>query len=91
MPKETLTGAEELRRCVGAIDNLHETFNDRYTLKELVTLCRAWRAAEMDLFPDDGWTERQVKEALEEGKVPQWSDDEAPIYNDVGPRIEVLR
>lgn len=65
-----LTGAEELRKAVNVINNMRESFNDRYTAAQLLTLWRAFHACEWDIAPDE-WSQRQIYEALR-GIVPQF-------------------
>ncbi len=74
------TGAEELRLLVSNLDYTSESFNDRWTLEQLVQLHRMLQASEWDILPDV-WTERQVDEALA-GIPPSWDDDENPVYDD---------
>ena len=73
------TGAEELRLIVSNMNTTSETFNDRYTLEQLVQIGRMLLASEWDIYPDQ-WTDRQVREALK-GIPPQWDKaTEKPIY-----------
>lgn len=86
MNARTLTGAEELRKLASMIDGLSETFLDRFTLEELVTLTRAWRASEWDKYPDAEWTEEQIAAALR-GVPPAWDSDEKPEDEDGSARF----
>ena len=69
-PRCAMTGAEELRTAVGALDNCTESFLDRFTAEQLLQLWRVWNECGWDICPDQ-WTERQVREALQ-GKPPLW-------------------
>lgn len=86
-----MTGAEELRAAVRMLNGCSESFLDRHTLAELVTICRAWRAAEHD-YPPDTWTTRQVAAAIR-GIVPRWNDkgepSDPPAHRRVGACVEV--
>lgn len=83
-----MTGADELRAVVRMLNGLNETFCDRFTLPELVTICRAWRAAEHD-YPPDTWTQRQVTAAVR-GIVPRWNDAGEPVDPPAHRRVGVL-
>lgn len=71
------TAIEEMRAMVRAFDNLSENFNDRYTLPELITIWRAWRACEWDYYPDQ-WSKDQIHAVLRLGVVPRFTDDGKP-------------
>lgn len=71
------TGADELRRIVNVLNNTRESFNERFSARELVRLGKAYLACGWDFTPDK-WTEKQVREALA-GKVPAWDDNENPL------------
>lgn len=73
-----LTGVEQLRRTVALLNNCNETFNDRYTAAELMRLGEMYRACAWDFAPDR-WEGRQLAEALC-GIVPQWDENERPVY-----------
>ncbi len=75
-----LVGIEELRKAVNVFDNCRESFNDRFTMTQLITLWRALHLCEWDITPDE-WSERQVNEALR-GIVPQFRD-----YSGPNPRV----
>jgi hypothetical protein len=79
MTDPVLTGIEEMRRAVALFGNCNESFNQRFTAEELVTPYRAYKASEWDITPDK-WTETQVWEALNQGFVPVWEDDETPAF-----------
>lgn len=78
VPFNEYTGAEDLRAVVNVLNACVESFNDRYTAEELLTIVRMLRAAEWDILPDR-WTRRQVKRALR-GIVPTWSRNQRPTY-----------
>lgn len=73
------TGAECLRRIVRNMDACRESFNDRFTMAELIAIHEAFLSSGWDIYPDQ-WEERQVQEALQ-GKPPRWNEDERPIYD----------
>jgi len=72
------TGPEELRLIVSNMNYNNEGFNEHYTAEQLIQIYRMQIASGWDFWPDE-WTTRQVKEALA-GIVPQWNDNEEPIY-----------
>lgn len=65
-----LLGVDELRRMVRNFNNCRESFNQAFSLENLVRLHRAWMASGVDIHPDE-WTGAQVYDAIE-GYVPQW-------------------
>jgi len=69
---------DELRHMVSNFNACNESFNQRFTLEQLVTLHRVWMACGWDIYPDT-WTDRQIREALR-GIPPQWDDNEEPVY-----------
>lgn len=64
------TGMAELRLLVRNFDDCRESFNDHYTLEQLVQIHRMWMASGWDIYPDQ-WDGYQVLAALD-GYVPQW-------------------
>lgn len=73
------TGADELRLIVQNMNVTRESFNDQYTLEELIQIYRMHLLSEWDFYPDE-WTSRQVKEALK-GIPPKWNKKtEKPYY-----------
>ena len=76
------SGAEILRLIVRNMDTTKESFNDQFSVEELVQIYSMQLASEWDFYPDE-WTKRQVKEALR-GIVPKWkltkSGLERPVY-----------
>lgn len=70
---------DELRMLVRNANDCNETFNQRYSIEELVQIHRMWQASDWDNYPDT-WTKQQVQEALQ-GKVPKWNDETGePIH-----------
>ncbi len=58
----------------------NESFNQRWTLEQLVQIHRVFRRCGWDIYPD-AWTPRQVREALA-GVAPQWDEvTERPVYD----------
>ncbi len=76
---DKLFGIHELRQAVKAFSRNNETFNQRFTAEELITIWRAWKKSEWDFLPEQ-WEERQVQEALQ-GVAPNWDENECPIYS----------
>lgn len=67
-----------LRSMVNLFNNCNETFNQRFTIEDLVKLYKAYKASEWDIPPDQ-WTEFQVRAALKYGTPPEWDENENPI------------
>ena len=81
-PNTDLTAIENLRDMVRAFDTLNESFNDRFTLPELVRIWDAWQQCGWDIYPD-GWTDKQVREAIR-GIAPDWIETRFtidPVYH----------
>lgn len=74
-------GIDELRHMVRNFNDCNETFNQQYTIEQLLQIHRMWMESGWDIYPDR-WTERQLKEALE-GTPPSWDDHEKPTYKKV--------
>jgi hypothetical protein len=89
MKKATATydGIDQLRFAVKLFANCNETFNQRFTAEELLTLWRMYRECGWDIPPDD-WKHRQICEALDRNRVPTWREtptrDIVPSYSTVG-------
>jgi len=75
-----MAGMEKLRKAVAAFNNCNESFLDKYDPLELLSIYEAWVKSDWCITPDD-WEEQQVTNALF-GIVPQWDDNEKPIYVD---------
>lgn len=58
--------------CRGPHTGMRESFNDLFTIAQLVNLWRALHLCEWDISPDE-WSPRQVNEALC-GIVPQFRE-----------------
>lgn len=78
------TGIEKLRLLVSNANYCNESFNEQFTIEELIKIHRALALCAWDILPDS-WTERQIQEALELGRVPTWNNDELPTYDDPPP------
>ena len=59
---------DALRRLVKAFDNLNESFNQQFTVKELVKIYNAWQAC--GIAPNE-WTTIQL-EAAKHGIYPRF-------------------
>jgi hypothetical protein len=73
------SGADLLRLIVRHMDATRESFNDRFSARQLITIYSAMLASDWDFYPDT-WTARQVREALR-GFPPKWNGDEQPTYD----------
>ena len=80
MANHERTGAETLRLIVRNIGDCRESFNDRFTLDELIKIHLMFLECGWDIYPDQ-WEERQIKEALER-KIPKWDSMERPFYDE---------
>lgn len=78
------TGIEKLRLLVSNANYCNESFNEQFTIEELIKIHRALALCAWDILPDS-WTERQIREALELGRVPTWDEQERPTYDDPPP------
>jgi hypothetical protein len=89
--KNTLyDGIDQLRSAVRLFDNCNESFNQRFTGEELLTLWRMYRECGWDIPPDD-WAPRQIEEALEHNAPPRWDDSERPLYDDSSEESKTVR
>lgn len=80
MVAKPMTGMNELRTAVKALDNCRESFLDTYPAADLLNIWRAWRACDWDIYPDQ-WSARQLLEATTQRIVPRWTPDEQPDYS----------
>lgn len=85
MNKPLQTGMEELRLLVKNFNGCAESFLDRFSVEELITLHRIHQQSDWDIQPDH-WEEQQVREALQ-GIVPSWDDQERPVYSECEPAV----
>lgn len=72
-------GAELLRKAVNILNYCRESFNDQFSAEELLKLVTIHLQSGWDFLPDE-WTDRQINEALTHNRIPQWDDNERPIY-----------
>lgn len=91
-----ILGIDELRNAVAALNNVNETFLNGgpkpFTPEQLLTIYRAWKACEWDIWPDQ-WEERQYMRALR-GIVPTFKPGKGGIeatYPKDAPRVKVSR
>ena len=77
-------GIDEARRLVNLFSCCSESFNQTFTLAELITLARCYTRCGYDL-PPDRWALRQIEEAIALGRTPTWDADERPVYQDRDP------
>lgn len=84
-------GIDELRRAAAIFSHCNETFNQRFSVEELLTIARAHVAAKWDFLPD-AWHEQQIAEALC-GIAPEWDESERPVLRPrlTEPQLKVLR
>jgi hypothetical protein len=78
-PNTTQTAIDAMREMVAAFDQCRESFNERFTLPELVRIWDAWNQCGWTFYPDQ-WADRQVREALR-GIAPNWGADERPKFD----------
>ena len=78
-PNLPRSGAEELRRTVALLNNCREDFNDRFSVAQLLKLGRAYRLCGWDI-PPDRWTQRQIRDVIVRGIVPEWDGEEDATY-----------
>ena len=75
------SGVDRLRAVVRMCDACNESFVQRFTAAQLVTIWFAYLLCDWDYTPDM-WHDRQVKRALG-GIVPEWDGDSStPSYDD---------
>lgn len=67
-------GIELIRYVNRLFDNCNETFNQRFTAKQLVKLAEMCSKSDWDILPDK-WEENQIIDALLCNKVPNWEMD----------------
>lgn len=77
--RKPLEGIEFLRYAVRLFDSCKESFMEKAHADDLLKIAKAHHASEYDYYPDL-WSQRQVDECLEHGKVPRWDRNEKPIY-----------
>jgi len=70
------TGIEKLRKCLNLFNNCNESFNEKFTIDELIKLYNAYMNAEWDFRPDE-WTEEQIQSCLKYNRTPEWDEDES--------------
>lgn len=75
-----LTGVELLRLIVRNLDANRESVNALFTADQLIKLGLAQLHSDWD-YPIENWTERQIREALQKRKPPQWSLDGQPLHD----------
>lgn len=87
-----LSGIDQLRHAVHVLDSCRESFNQRYTVAELVRLVNCMMASGWDFSPDQ-WEQEQLTDALRYGIAPAFcARSEAPItYACSGEDMQLLR
>jgi hypothetical protein len=73
MNKTGMSGIDQLRVVVSAMNQLSEDFLYRFDVNEILQLHRVWVASKFDIFPDY-WTKNQIKAALN-GVPPDWRSE----------------
>lgn len=63
-----------LRRVADMCDRSPETFNQRFTIAELVRLWQVSYLCEWDLDPYQ-WSEEQIADALGDGIIPTFNEE----------------
>ncbi len=74
-----ITGIELLRYAVRLFNNGNETFALTFDEDKLLKIAQGYRACDWDVHPDR-WEERQISDLLVYDKIPQWDENEQPIY-----------
>ena len=64
MNERRRTGIEQLRKAVGLFNNTNESFNDRFSAHELISIAQAYTRSEWDITPDQ-WTSKEVEDAID--------------------------
>lgn len=65
---------EVLRRVVDMCDRSPESFNQRFTIAELVRLWQVSYLCEWDIDPYQ-WSEEQIADALGDGIIPTFDEE----------------
>ena len=65
---------EVLRRVAAMCDRSPETFNQRFTIAELVRLWQVSYLCDWDLDPYQ-WSEEQIADALGDGIIPTFDEE----------------
>lgn len=73
-----MTAIERIRHLANVSGDVRESLWDDLTRDQIFAIFDAWMASGWDFYPDQ-WTERQLQDALA-GIVPQWDNNEEPIY-----------
>lgn len=74
-----MTGIQKLRNVVLFFDYCTESFNDQFSIEQLITIYDVYDKCGWYIYPDE-WTQRQVDEALK-GIIPRWDDNQKPVYD----------
>lgn len=88
----TRTGIELVRYAVHLLDQCNESFNQRWSESQLLSIAKACQESKWDIYPDR-WTERQVQECVQFGMTPQWEDKDGnpvPKYHNTSEDVTEL-
>jgi hypothetical protein len=64
MKEQRRTGMKQLREAVSLLNNTRESFNDRFSVHELISIAQAYTRSEWDITPDQ-WTTKEVEDAID--------------------------
>ncbi len=76
-----VTGIDLLRCAVRLFNNGSEDFAQDFDEDKLLKIAQAYKACEWDIHPDQ-WTEQQLIDLLDDDKIPEWDDNEQPLYKE---------
>lgn len=74
-----VTGIELLRRASNLFNNGSGSFADRFDIDQLLKIAQGYIACAWDFHPDQ-WEEQQIIDLLVYDKIPEWDDEENPMY-----------
>lgn len=73
-----MSGADELRQIVRAMNDTRESAMDGYSAPEIVRMFQCMQRSGWDFYPDQ-WTKGQRDAAALLGHVPKFDDDGRPL------------
>lgn len=73
-------GIDKLRKVVNLLNQCNETFNQKFTVEELIKLADICFNSNYDFLPDQ-YTGRQLYEAIKYNRTPTWDSKENPTYD----------
>jgi hypothetical protein len=76
---QKVTGIELLRRADNLFSTGSESFAERFDIHQLLKLAQGYMVCAWDIHPDH-WEEQQIIDLLVYDKIPEWDDEEMPMY-----------